>query len=166
MDCICIPSPQAEKYPTSSSILSGPSNRAPRKKTYGEVIWGTSENMSAIKKGSIDIVVTSPPYWDLKDYFKKGQIGQETYQAYLDRLNKVWKGCYEKLSDDGTFWLNINIRVKNNSVFLISRDFVQQCKRIGFHYNGVLIWHKSSGIPTHDKNIVDRHEYVLVFSKK
>ena len=40
-----------------------------------------------------------------------------------------------------------------------------QCKKIGFHYKGVLIWHKSSGIPTHDKNIVDRHEYVLVFSK-
>ena len=40
-----------------------------------------------------------------------------------------------------------------------------QCKAIGFHYKGVLIWHKSSGIPTHEKNIVDRHEYVLVFSK-
>lgn len=162
---ICIPGSRAEKYPLSSIQLSGTSNRAPRKKPFGEVIWGTSENMSALKKGSIDLVITSPPYWDLKDYFKNGQIGQESYPAYLDRLNKVWKECYAKLSNDGSFWLNINIRVKNNKVILIPRDFVQQCKRIGFHYKGILIWHKSSGIPTHDKNIVDRHEYVLVFSK-
>ena len=37
--------------------------------------------------------------------------------------------------------------------------------RVSF-YKGIFIWHKSSGIPTGDKNIVDRHEYVLVFSKK
>lgn len=136
-----------------------------RFKPFGKVIWGTSENMSSIPDGSVDLVVTSPPYWDLKDYFKKGQIGQESYQEYLSRLMKVWKGCYSKLSDDGSFWLNINIRVKNNRVVLIPLDFIKQCKRIGFHYKGILIWHKSSGIPTHDKNIVDRHEYVLIFSK-
>jgi DNA modification methylase len=121
--------------------------------------------MSLIPDSSVDVVITSPPYWDLKDYYKKGQIGQESYQEYLSRLYKVWKGCYDKLSSHGTFWLNINIRVKNNNVILIPRDFVKQCKEIGFYYKGILIWHKSSGIPTHDKNIVDRHEYVLVFSK-
>lgn len=134
-------------------------------KPFGKVIWGSSENMDSIPNSSVDVVITSPPYWDLKDYFKKGQIGQESYNEYLSRLFKVWKGCYEKLSTKGTFWLNINIRVKNNKVVLIPRDFVRQCKEIGFHYKGILIWHKSSGIPTHDKNIVDRHEYVLVFSK-
>lgn len=132
---------------------------------HGDVIWGTSENMSAIQNGCVDVVITSPPYWDLKDYFKKGQIGQESYQTYLDRLMKVWEECYNKLNDNGSIWLNINIRVKNNKVILIPRDFVKQCKKIGLHYKGILIWHKSSGIPTHEKNIVDRHEYILVFSK-
>ena len=134
-------------------------------KPWGKVIWGTSEKMSQISDNTVKCVITSPPYWDLKDYFKNGQIGQESYMQYLDRLFLVWKECYDKLTDDGTFWLNINIRVKNNKVILIPHDFVKQCKRIGFHYKGILIWHKSSGIPTHDKNIVDRHEYVLVFSK-
>lgn len=137
----------------------------PIKKPWGKVIWGTSETMPQIPDNAVKCVITSPPYWDLKDYYKKGQIGQESYQQYLDRLALVWKECYDKLTDDGTFWLNINIRVKNNKVILIPRDFVKQCKQIGFHYKGILIWHKSSGIPTHDKNIVDRHEYVLVFSK-
>lgn len=136
-----------------------------QKHVKGTVVFGTSERMTKIPNGSVNVVVTSPPYWDLKDYFKEGQIGQESYQTYLNRLYKVWKGCYDKLSESGSLWLNINIRTKNGSVILIPRDFVLQCKKIGFHYKGVLIWHKSSGIPTHDKNIVDRHEYVLVFSK-
>ena len=132
---------------------------------WAKVLWGTSENMSKVPKKSVDCIVTSPPYWDLKDYFKEGQIGQESYDQYLNRLNNVWKECYNVLKDNGTFWLNINIRVKQNRVILIPYDFIHQCKEIGFHYKGILIWHKSSGIPTHDKNIVDRHEYVLVFSK-
>ena len=136
-----------------------------QKQVTGTVLFGTSEKMDKIPNGSVNVVITSPPYWDLKDYFKEGQIGQESYQTYLNRLYNVWKGCYDKLTEDGSLWLNINIRTKNGKVILIPRDFMQQCKKIGFHYKGVLIWHKSSGIPTHNKNIVDRHEYVLVFSK-
>lgn len=135
------------------------------KDLFGKVIWGTSEDMSAVENGTVEVVVTSPPYWDLKDYFKEGQIGQESYQQYLDRLYSVWNECYKKLSSTGSLWLNINIRVKKGKVILIPRDFIIQCKKIGFHYKGILIWHKSSGIPTHDRNIVDHYEYVLVFSK-
>lgn len=137
----------------------------PANKVVGTVVWGTSEQMGRVPNNSVNVVITSPPYWDLKDYFKKGQIGQESYEIYLDRLFNVWKGCYEKLTNDGSLWININIRTKNGKVILMPWDFVRQCKKIGFHYKGVLIWHKSSGIPTHDKNIVDRHEYVLIFSK-
>ncbi len=133
--------------------------------TEAKVIWGTSESMSDIADGSVRLVVTSPPYWDLKDYFKKGQIGQEPYEKYLDRLHKVWSECYKKLSETGSMWININIRVKNNEVVLIPKDFIRQCKTIGFHYKGILIWHKSSGIPTSNKNLKDNFEFVLIFSK-
>jgi len=136
-----------------------------QKDLFAKVIWGTSENMVAIKNETIDLVVTSPPYWDLKDYFKEGQIGQESYQIYLERMYTVWSECYNKLTKNGSMWVNINIRVRNNKSILLPKDFIVQCKKIGFYYKGILIWHKSSGIPTHDKNIVDRHEYVLVFSK-
>ena len=136
-----------------------------KRKIFAKVIWGSSENMSEIEKESIDLVVTSPPYWDLKDYYKKGQIGQESYEIYLDRMHNVWKECYDRLTPNGSMWVNINIRIKNNKPILLPKDFAEQCKKIGFYYKGILIWHKSSGIPTHDKNIVDRHEYVLVFSK-
>lgn len=132
---------------------------------FAKVIWGSSEKITEIADKTVDLVITSPPYWDLKDYFKKGQIGQESYPEYLDRMNSVWKECYTKLKKSGSLWININIRVKNNRPILLPKDFINQCKKLGFYYKGILIWHKSSGIPTNDKNIVDRHEYVLIFSK-
>ncbi|MBQ7376864.1 MAG: site-specific DNA-methyltransferase [Clostridia bacterium] len=131
----------------------------------GRVVFGTSEKMDSVSDGTVSVAVTSPPYWNLKDYFKQGQIGQEGYDVYLHRMKTVWTECYKKLSPKGSLWININIRVQAGKVISIPHDFVTMCKEIGFYYKGILIWHKSSGIPTSDKNIVDRHEYVLLFTK-
>lgn len=130
-----------------------------------KVVFGTSENMNYIKEGNIDLIVTSPPYWDLKNYYKRNQIGQESYDTYALRMSKVWKECYNKLSDNGSIWININIRVRNGQPILLPKLFIEQCKSIGFIYRGILIWHKSSGIPTNPKNLSDHHEYILIFTK-
>lgn len=130
-----------------------------------EVYFSTSENMNCVANNSIKTIVTSPPYWDLKDYYKDGQIGQESYEQYINRMSKVWNECFKKLTYDGSLWININIRVHNNKVILIPYDIINSCKKIGFYYKGIVIWHKSSGIPAGPKNICDHHEYVLVFSK-
>jgi len=121
--------------------------------------------MDEIENGTIKTIVTSPPYWNLKDYYKLGQIGQESYDVYLNRMKSVFQECFKKLSDKGSLWININIRIKHGKVIPIQYDFVNICKKIGFYYKGILIWHKSSGIPTSDKNIVDRHEYILLLTK-
>lgn len=133
--------------------------------TCSQIIFKSSEVMTDVPDGSVKLAVTSPPYWNLKDYFKEGQIGQESYDVYLGRMKAVWTQCYNKLSANGSLWININTRVQNGKVITIPHDFVKMCREIGFFYKGVVIWHKSSGIPTGDKNIVDRHEYVLIFSK-
>lgn len=130
-----------------------------------KVFFNSSENMEKIKNETIKLVVTSPPYWDLKDYFKENQIGKEDYETYSKRMYNVWNECYNKLQNDGSMWININIRVRNNKPVYLPKLFIEQCKTIGFKFKGVLIWHKSSGIPTNAKNIVDRHEYVLIFTK-
>lgn len=131
----------------------------------GKVYFKTAEKMDSILPHTVKLGVTSPPYWNLKDYFKAGQIGQESYEIYLARMHTVWNECYDRLTDDGSMWININTRVNKGKVVLIPRAIVESCKRIGFYYKGIVIWHKSSGIPTGDKNIVDRHEYVMIFSK-
>jgi len=147
---------QKERYDVIDSKTNEP---------VGKVIFNTAEDMSRIENNSVSVAVTSPPYWNLKDYFKRGQIGRESYEKYISRMEKVWTQCLLKLKNDGTLWININIRQQNGKVILIPHDIVASCKKIGFRYKGILIWHKSSGIPTGDKNIVDRHEYVLLFSK-
>ena len=134
-------------------------------RTCSQIIFKSSELMTDVPDGSVRLTVTSPPYWNLKDYFKEGQIGQESYEVYLSRMKAVWTQCYNKLSANGSLWININTRVQSGKVITIPHDFVKMCREIGFFYKGVIIWHKSPGIPTGDKNIVDRHEYVLIFSK-
>lgn len=134
-------------------------------KSNAKVFFGTSENMDKIKEDTVKLVVTSPPYWDLKDYFKENQIGKEDYETYSERMYKVWKECYNKLQVDGSMWVNINVRIRNNKPIYLPKLFIEQCKKIGFIFIGIMIWHKSSGIPTNAKNIVDRYEYILVFQK-
>jgi DNA modification methylase len=57
---------------------------------------------------SIQMVVTSPPYWGLRDYGVDGQIGHEpTVQAYVERLVKTFGEVRRVLRGDGTFWLNL-----------------------------------------------------------
>ena len=68
--------------------------------------------MLNLKDGSIDLMVTSQPYWDLKNYFKKGQIGQESYSEYLERMGKVWEETFRVLDLNGSMWININTRTK------------------------------------------------------
>lgn len=57
---------------------------------------------------SFDCIVTSPPYWGLRDYGVDGQIGLEpTMQAYLDTMVGVCRQLHRVLKPEGTFWLNI-----------------------------------------------------------
>lgn len=137
-----------------------------KKDLSGRVIFRSSENMIDLEDGSIDLMVTSPPYWDLKNYFKENQIGyKETYEQYLDRINSVWKETYRVLKEDGSMWINISIRVKNKEPLFIPYDIIKQCKKIGFNLVDIIMWHKSSGIPTHKNNIVSRYEFFIWFSK-
>ena len=72
--------------------------------------------MSNLKDHSVKLVFTSPPYWDLKDYEIKDQIGyKQTYDKYLDDLLKVWKECFRVLDKDGILifkWNEAQIPIK------------------------------------------------------
>jgi len=133
--------------------------------TSSDIYFSSSEKMVEIKDKIVDIMITSPPYWDLKNYFKKGQIGHESYDKYLKRMNSVWKETFRVLKDSGSMWININMRIKNKKPILIPGDIIKQCKKIGFRLKDIILWHKSSGIPTHKDNVVNRYEYFLWFSK-
>lgn len=64
--------------------------------------------MSSVAAGCVQTVVTSPPYWSLRDYGIDGQIGlSETVYAYIDSLADIFDQAHRVLRDDGTLWINI-----------------------------------------------------------
>lgn len=131
-----------------------------------KIYFKTSENMQEVKNETIKTIVTSPPYWDLKNYLIEEQIGyDETYEAYIRRLEKVWQECYRILRKDGSIWININYRFYKKKLYLIPFDIIKSMIKIGFIYNGAFIWHKPSGIPSSPKNLSNHFEYILLFIK-
>lgn len=78
-------------------------------KTRHLVVLGDSRSMNKIEDESVHLVVTSPPYWRLKDYGETVEIGQasETYDEYMNSLCSVFEECVKKLIPDGKLIVNI-----------------------------------------------------------
>jgi DNA modification methylase len=67
-----------------------------------------SRDMKEVKDGSVQLIVTSPPYGALKDYKNDGQIGlNQSYSDYISNLNEVWKECIRVLGPDGKLCIDI-----------------------------------------------------------
>jgi site-specific DNA-methyltransferase (adenine-specific) len=63
-------------------------------KSHHTIIHGDSREMNLLADRSVHLVVTSPPYWQLKDYGTENQIGfHESYESYINNLNLVWSEC-------------------------------------------------------------------------
>ena len=74
-----------------------------------EVYIKSSQDMSEIPSESVNLIITSPPYWTLKDYDNDDQIGtgSSSYESYINELNKVWTECVRVLAPDGKICINI-----------------------------------------------------------
>jgi DNA modification methylase len=71
-----------------------------------------------IDDGSIDCIITSPPYWALRDYGEEGQLGLEkTFNEYLEKLLIVMDKCKRVLKPEGTLWVNLGDTYMNNSSY-------------------------------------------------
>lgn len=76
--------------------------------TYRIIHADVLDGLSQIASDSIQCVVTSPPYWGLRNYQHDGQIGREkTPQEYVERMVAVFREVRRVLRDDGTVWLNL-----------------------------------------------------------
>ena len=72
------------------------------------VIGDCAEVLAAVPPRTFQACITSPPYWGLRDYGVKGQIGAEPQvEAYLERLVQVFAQVRRTVRDDGTLWLNL-----------------------------------------------------------
>jgi site-specific DNA-methyltransferase (adenine-specific) len=120
-----------------------------KERTWHKIIIGDSRHMNEVEDKSIHLVVTSPPYWQLKDYGVEGQIGfNDSYKDYIDNLNKVWMECYRVLHPGCRLCINIGdqfaraIFYGRYKVIPIRTEIIKYCESIGFDYMGAIIWQK------------------------
>ena len=96
---------QFEEIAQVSSEFVGDQEPNPNSVVCGDA----REVLVRIPSNSIRLIVTSPPYWDFVDYGVPGQIGQTTYEQYLEDLLKVWQECYRVLTPNGKLCINTPI---------------------------------------------------------
>nr|MDO8115291.1 DNA methyltransferase [Candidatus Sigynarchaeota archaeon] len=73
-----------------------------------QVFLKSSEHMDEVESRSVTLVVTSPPYWNVRDYNINDQIGfGQSYKEYIDSLNRVWKDCLRVLQPNGKIAINV-----------------------------------------------------------
>lgn len=85
------------------------------------------ETLKTLDAGIVQICVTSPPYYGLRDYGMDAQIGlEETPDAYVDKLVRVFREVKRVLKDDGTLWLNLGDSYCNTNGFARAKQEWQQ----------------------------------------
>jgi site-specific DNA-methyltransferase (adenine-specific) len=105
---------------------------------------------------SVHLVITSPPYWQLKDYGTNEQIGfNDSYENYINNLNLVWKECYRVLDNGCRLCVNIGDQFARSvyygryKVIPIRTEIIKFCETIEFYPNGAAINLKG---PSYDIN--------------
>lgn len=142
--------------------------------------------MDELPDKSIHLIVTSPPYWQLKDYGSENQIGfNDSYEKYINNLNLVWKECYRVLHDGCRLCINIGDQFARSvyygryKVIPIHSEIIRFCETIGFDFMGQIIWQKTTTMNTtgggavmgsfpYPRNGIVKldFEYILLFKKQ
>ncbi len=133
-----------------------------------DVHWSTSEDIHEIEDEPVQSVITSPPYWDLKDYGHEDQIGtaDESYDHYHDRMQAVWSECYDVLRDDGTMWVVVDTVMDNGDLQLLPYHIAERAEDVGFYLQDMVVWYKPTAIAGMTaRNVVNKKEYVVFLSK-
>jgi DNA modification methylase len=154
-------------------------------KAHHKIINGDSRKMTELKDSSVHLVITSPPYWQLKDYGSSNQIGyHESYESYINNLNLVWKECYRVLHPGCRLCVNIGDQFARSvyygryKVIPIREEIIKFCENVGFDYMGAVIWQKVTtsnttgggvqmGSYPYPRNGILKldYEFILIFKK-
>jgi len=122
---------------------------------WGLIINGDSRKMIEVKESSIDLIITSPPYWNIKDYGVKEQIGHnQSLNEYFEDIHKVFSECYRVLKAGRRMCVNIGDQFARATdygrykVIPLHAEVIIRCEQIGFDYMGSIIWQKKTTMHT------------------
>lgn len=117
--------------------------------TNHTIYMADSRIMPEVSDESVHLVITSPPYWQLKDYEDVNQIGfYDTYEDYINNLNLVWNECRRVLKKGCRLCINIGDQFARSvyygryKVIPIRTEIIKFCESAGFDYMGAIIWQK------------------------
>ncbi len=153
--------------------------------THHKIIIGDSRDMKEVADESVHLVVTSPPYWQLKDYGSGQQIGfDDSYEDYINNLNLVWNESHRVLKKGCRLCVNIGDQFARSvyygryKVIPIRTEIIKFCETIGFDYMGAVIWQKVTTCNTtggatimgsfpYPRNGILKinYEFILIFKK-
>lgn len=110
-----------------------------------------SREFNSLPPNSVHLVVTSPPYWTLKEYrTHPDQMGYiEDYEEFLSELDRVWRACFQALVPGGRLVCVVGdvclSRRKNKGehvVVPLHASIQEHCRAIGYNNLAPIIWHK------------------------
>ena len=123
-----------------------------RNSTIHKVVLGDARHMGFIFDKSVHLIVTSPPYWNLKEYNNtKNQLGHiDDYEEFLAELKKVWDECFRILIPGGRLVCIVGDVCMSrrqhgrHRVMPLHADICVQCRKVGFDNLNLIIWYKIS----------------------
>lgn len=153
--------------------------------TNHKIYFGDSRALNKIEDKSVQLIITSPPYWQLKDYGSNNQIGfNNSYEEYINNLNLVWMECYRVLSDGCRLCINIGDQFARSvyygryKVVPIRTEIIRFCETLKMDYMGAIIWQKATTMNTsgggaimgsfpYPRNGILKidYEFILIFKK-
>jgi site-specific DNA-methyltransferase (adenine-specific) len=117
--------------------------------THHKIVIGDARRMTEIPDESIHLIVTSPPYWQLKDYGDQKQLGfHDSYEDYINHLNLVWSECFRVLHKGCRLCINIGDQFARSvyygryKVIPIRTEIIKFFESIEMDYMGAVIWQK------------------------
>jgi DNA modification methylase len=115
----------------------------------------------------VSTTITSPPYWNLKDYGTNGQIGfGQTKKAYLSDLKTVFKSCLGVTKDTGSLWLVVDDYRKDGVLQILPWEMAECARKAGWKLRELIVWDKQHTLPWHVKGQMrNAIEFIFLMTK-
>lgn len=116
--------------------------------------------------GCVDTIVTSPPYYQQRDYGSDNQLGQEASPAdYVERLVGVFEAIRPALKSSGSAWVVLGDKYERGQLLGTPWRFALAMQDCGWYLRSDCIWHKPNAMPSSVKNRpTTDHEYIFLFT--
>lgn len=131
------------------------------------VYFTTAEDLTFLPAESVDFFMTSPPYWNLKNYGRPDEIGKEPYGDYLDRMGQVWEQCYRLAKPNSVLVINVANRRHQKRYYALAVDIASRMQ--GWQLWDMPIWYVPNALPQpnayRERLLDNKYEFLLVFTK-